>query len=552
VTLRLERSEVERFRDLVSQRLGLRFEDEKLEFLTDVLRRRIEESNSGGFASYLEKLTCPASGSRELQPVTEELTVAETHFFRNHEQLKAFAQAALAECVRAPRSHGRLRILSAGCASGEEPYSLAILVRQELPALVPDWQAWQVTIRAIDVNAAMIRKAIRGRYTAWSLRGTPEDVRQRYFRGRGSEFELEESVRSMVSFEVRNLVEEDVEWWEPGAFDVVFCRNVLMYLAPEVARAVVARIARSLRPGGFLFLGHAETLRGLSQEFQLRHSHDAFYYQRGGARDTETIPVVSSLPMAVANGSRAVVPELPDSWMEVIGQASRRIQGLAVEAPREWPPPVPRARPEATRAAGPGGATASSRSCADPARGVPRGISERTPSASVTRGWDPGRALDLLRRERFAEALDLVRAVPVESGSDPDVQLLHAVLLTNSGALEEAEEVCRRILASDGLNAGARYLMALCREHAGDGGAAVEHDQAAIYLDPGFAMPHLHLGLLAKRAGDLASARHELGEALSVLAREDASRILLFGGGFSREGLVRFCARELRTCAEPA
>jgi chemotaxis protein methyltransferase CheR len=114
--------------------------------------------------------------------------------------------------------------------------------------------------------------------------------------------------------------------------------------------------------------------------------------------------------------------------------------------------------------------------------------------------------------------MDLLRALPPESGSDHDAQLLRAVLLTNGGAVEEAEDVCRRLLASDELNAGARYLMALCREHAGDRPAAAEHDRAAIHLNPRFAMPHLHLGLLAKRAGDVATARHELGEASGLLA----------------------------------
>jgi chemotaxis protein methyltransferase CheR len=140
--------------------------------------------------------------------------------------------------------------------------------------------------------------------------------------------------------------------------------------------------------------------------------------------------------------------------------------------------------------------------------------------------------------------------LPPESTSDPDAQLLRAVLLSNAGALPEAEEVCRQLLASDELNAGARYLLALCREHVGDRLGAVEQDRTAIYLDPTFAMPRFHLGRLARRAGDLETARRELGEALALLAREESSRIVLFGGGFQREALTRLCAGELRACGE--
>jgi chemotaxis protein methyltransferase CheR len=116
----------------------------------------------------------------------------------------------------------------------------------------------------------------------------------------------------------------------------------------------------------------------------------------------------------------------------------------------------------------------------------------------------------------------------------------------NRGLLADAEGMCGHILSSDELNAGAHYLMALCREHAGDRAAAVEHDRAAAYLDAGFAMPHLHLGLLVRRTGDVERARSELGRALVLLTNEEPSRILLFGGGFSREALVALCRSELQ------
>jgi chemotaxis protein methyltransferase CheR len=159
-------------------------------------------------------------------------------------------------------------------------------------------------------------------------------------------------------------------------------------------------------------------------------------------------------------------------------------------------------------------------------------------------------ALELLGKERFAEAMELLQALPAESKADLDTQLLLAVLLTNGADLPEAERVCRRVLMLDELNAGAHYLMALCREQAGDSDGAMEHDQAASYLDSAFAMPHLHLGLVAKRSADVRTARRELGHALPLLAREDASRILLFGGGFTRTALVEFCQAELSACGD--
>jgi chemotaxis protein methyltransferase CheR len=109
----------------------------------------------------------------------------------------------------------------------------------------------------------------------------------------------------------------------------------------------------------------------------------------------------------------------------------------------------------------------------------------------------------------------------------------------------QAERACEQLLALDELNAGAHYLLALCREGAGDRGGAVSHDQTAVYLDPGFAMAHVHLGLLARRANDRNTARRELEQAILLLQREDASRLLLFGGGFSRDALMALCRAEL-------
>ncbi|MCI0620874.1 MAG: hypothetical protein L0387_04245, partial [Acidobacteria bacterium] len=162
--------------------------------------------------------------------------------------------------------------------------------------------------------------------------------------------------------------------------------------------------------------------------------------------------------------------------------------------------------------------------------------------------WDPGIVIELVRRERFSEALDVLRDLPPEWRMDLEVLLLRAVILTNSGDLPQAEKACRHLLESNELNSGAHYLMALCREHAGDLPGALDHDQTAAYLDPGFAMPHLHLGLLAKRRRNLEIARQEFGQALILLSSEDVSRILLFGGGFSREALMELSREELRAC----
>lgn len=498
--------DVQRFRELVAVRIGLRFEDSKLSDLAEVLAKRLNDSSLPCDA-YLSRLAAPESSREELRVLGRELTVGETYFFRNPDQLRAFSDVALPNRTHAQR-FGGVRILSAGCASGEEPYSLAILLatRAEAPS--------SASIRAVDLNASALAKAARACYSPWSLRETPAEVQRRWFRPQGRDLVLLEDVRRFVMFEERNLAESDAELWPPDAYDIVFCRNVLMYFTPAKALALVERITRSLVPGGYLFLGHAETLRGLSQEFHLLHTHGTFYYQR---HDTASRRVT---PHAVLHGDAALDPAPlldavsgTNTWIEAIRRASDRIHALAHASER--------------RAAG-----------VAPAR-----INGRRPPQ-----WDLASAMDLLRSERFGEALDVVQGLPSEAAGDTEVLLLRATLLTHNGQLGEAQRACAELLEVDEFNAGAHYLLALCREGLGDPEGAKHQDQIACYLDSSFAMPRLHLGLLARRAGARDLSGRELKEALDLLCREDASRLLLFGGGFTREALEALCRAELIAC----
>jgi chemotaxis protein methyltransferase CheR len=512
MTRQLERVEVEQFRALVAQRFGLQYEDGRLEYLADVLRQRMDLVGSRRFDAYAERLTSSTTGPSELRALAEQLTVNETFFFRNADNFRALAEAVLPARIAARSQQKRLRILSAGCASGEEPYTLAIVVREVLH----DLESWDVSIVGVDINPAMLTKASQGRYSSWSLRATAQEATRRYFLADGRDFVLDPRVRAMVRFEERNLIEENPLLWQPLAYDVVFCRNVLMYFTPDKAREVVERVSQALLPNGFLFLGHAETLRGLTQQFHLCHTHDTFYYRRRDASD----PVIATSVWSGAASDRfgislPQVVETTASWVDVIQRASERIASLADGRARA---PNQQAQPTVQSHA----------------------------TGSPTRTWDLGLVLEAMRQERFSEALDLIGSLPSDSQRDPDALLLRAVLLTNNGKLDESEQVCNRLLALDDLNAGAHYLMALCCEHAGDAKGAIEHDQTAIYLDAGFAMPHVHRGLMAKRSGDAATAQRELEQALILLAREDASRLLLFGGGFSRETLLQLCRAEIR------
>lgn len=498
--MNLTNAHIARFRAVVERKFGLSFNDEKQDFLVDVLRGRLE--NIGETVDiYLARLESTALNT-EWRILGELLTIPETNFFRHYDQFRAFAEVALPDRMLANKNLGRLSILSAGCASGEEAYSLAAMAQ----SVIHD-SAWQLSVLGVDINPAIIRKAIEARYSVRALRHTTREMQDQLFGQSPHDYRIVESIRKVVRFEVRNLMDDDPNFWQRGAFDIIFCRNVLIYFSPEQAQILVNRFARALAPGGYLFLGYAENLRGLSQDFHVCHTHETFYYRRRAYDEVVRQESVSSF----ASPPPAPLDDVLDgsiSWIEAIRSSAERVQSLAK----------------------------------NPA------ITPRSSSPSDKPRWNLAPAFDLLRHERFEEALAVIQDLPAEAANDLDVILLQAVLYVHQGRLDEAEKACRRLLAIDELNSGAQYILALCYEGNGDIDTAVSHDQTAIYLDPTFAMPHLHLGLLARRSHDFETARRELQQALILFEREESSRLLLFGGGFGRDALLALCRAELVAC----
>jgi chemotaxis protein methyltransferase CheR len=485
----LDGDAIDRFAALIAQRLGLFFDDDKRDFLAEVLSRAARERKLDRGA-YLDRLTQSDAEWRLLAPA---LTVTETYFFRNAAQF-----AALRETLATQPEDRPTAILSAGCASGEEPYSIAMVLAEA--GIAPP------AIHAIDINPAMLAKAAAGRYSAWSLRETDMERRARNFTAVRDGFVLDAGIRNAVTFAEGNLADADGAWWRNETFAAVFCRNVLMYFTPPAARAAIARIARCLVPGGLLFLGHAETLRGLSRDFDLRHTHGTFYYRRKDALtsaeddDAEADPLWAKLPRAPDGAGRGI------HWYELIEGATSRVRRIAARPIVAASDPPPQPAPVA-------------------------------------------RATALLAEERYGEALTLLASLPADEARDPETMFLRGVLLMHRGDIAAAERICTALLLRDGASAGAHYLMALCREAGGYRAAAALHDRHAATLDPNFALPRLHIGLMARRNGDEATARRELARAFTLLAGEQEARLMLFGGGFGREALRALCQAELAAAA---
>lgn len=502
---------VAQFRDTLTLRLGWRFASHDDARLGEVLEERRRARGLGHPDEYLEQL--PEDGA-ELVELARALTITETYFLRNPDQFRVL-EGILRDHAAAGRRH--LRILSAGCSSGAEAHSVAIVAQD----VAREQSGLTVSVHGIDVNPDVVEAARRGVYAEWALRGVPPAVIRRCFARRGSAYEVVEQVRAMVRFEVRNLVDDDPGFWTDAGFDVIFCRNVLMYFERNAARSIVARCSRALVDGGHLFLGHAENLRGLSREFELIHRGDAFFYRR--------LPRGATIASA---GERS----WPDSSVEVAWRSPSPTDEMA---PPDCAPAWPASIAASSERIASLDATARSPTLA---RSAPR---TEAPPRRDALAWE--QSVRLMAAERFDEALDLARGTS-EPSSSPELLLVRAAASLALGDFDEAEALARRIVELADLDPGGHYLLGLTREHAGDVDTAIEHHRIAAYLDPEFGMAHLQLGRLARRRGEITEARRELTLAASLLPTEDSARLGLFGGGFGRDSLVSLCEAELAAC----
>lgn len=272
-------------RSLIAERLGLDFTERREDDLERRVLRACSAVGAADPARYVAKLSKLPAESPEWMRFIGHLTVGETYFFRDHGFFEALEKEVLPQLIEHRRRKGirRLRIWSAGCSTGEEPYSLAML----LDRLVPDRADWSITVLATDLNPQTVAVARQGVYREWSFRGTPEWIRRRYFRGRGAGmFELDTEIRQMVTFAPLNLAEEVYPSLATNttAMDVILCRNVVMYFTREAQRETVARLQGALAEGGWLALSAAETSADLLRPLEPMRFADAVLFRKGESR----------------------------------------------------------------------------------------------------------------------------------------------------------------------------------------------------------------------------------------------------------------------------
>lgn len=272
-------AQFQRLREFLYAHAGLYFADSKRFLLECRLQKRLRALDALDVDGYLELVTAPARGAAELRNLLDVVTTHETSFFRNRPQLEAFQRHVLRNLVAQGEKSGRrrLRIWSAACSSGEEPYTLAMLVLEALGDALP---RWEVRILGTDISHGVLEQARCGEYGRASFRNTPAYYVGKYFAMVANDrFRVSDEPRRLVELRALNFADTARMRLMQG-FDVIFCRNALIYFDLDAKRRFVAQFTHALEAGGFFFVGHSESLHGMSAELKLVHFPGALAYQK--------------------------------------------------------------------------------------------------------------------------------------------------------------------------------------------------------------------------------------------------------------------------------
>lgn len=455
--------------EFVADAMGLHFPRERWDDLQRGLRGAALEFGYEDAAACIDWLLSAPPTRAQLQVLASHLTVGETYFFRDPLTLKALTDNVLPELIRSRRGREqRLRIWSAACCSGEEPYSLAILLHQ----LLPDLQDWDVTITATDINPHFLRKGVAGLYGEWSFRNAPAWLKPRYFnRCADGRYAVVPEIKKLVSFACLNMVEDTYPSLATNthAMDLIFCRNVLMYFTPHQITNVIGNLTHALVDGGWLAVSPTEASRALYPRFSAVDFPGAILFQKNKASSPITpievaVAPVPSFRMAAAEEPLpCILPTTP--------------------APPAWQPAPVVTEPS------------------------------HSPMAS---------AQTLFEQGRYEEAVDtLLAALALRTPCPPEPALLRllARALANQGRLVDALAWCERWIAADKLDPAGHYLRAIILQEHGDPEQARSSLQRAVYLQADFVMAHFTLGHLAQGQGKSPEADRHFANALDLLRR---------------------------------
>ncbi|MBF0460349.1 MAG: hypothetical protein HQL87_03045 [Magnetococcales bacterium] len=499
---------LERFCQIIGMHTGLVIPEHDRLYLREKLARRLYATQISETECYLALLMAEGPASeQEWRELVLELTTGESYFFRDAGQMCLLREIILPELLRLRLPDHSLRIWSAGCSTGEEPYSLAIMMQ----TLLPGAGAWEIHIKGTDINEYALQQARAGRYGRWAFRGVAEETVERYFTRSRGEWQLQPAVRGMVSYEKLNLIKDMFPDPVRGLhdLDLIVCRNVFIYFNQAAIAGIMARFAASLRPGGYILTGHAEVQQPVSQlvtsgalPLLARQFPDSVIFQRPLDGDPHPAHLRRGGPPGLAAPHVAPSPArlhpAHSSGHNSFATSGKGVGVRQTSAPGT-PPPL----------AGTGNSPLP-----PSGQGMRSGVVD-TPHQSAEKSLKQASAL--FAQGLYGEAIQLAETLLEMTAIGGDVCLLLARAHANLGEVAKAEGYCRDALRQRPFAAEPHFLLANLVQDRGDAEQAKDLLKKTLYLDHAHVPAYLQLATLYQEEGVLERARQMRLGALDVL-----------------------------------
>ena len=468
-------------RSYLHQNLGLNYNERQNKELS---RKMDQASYSFGFSQteqFVNWILNKQLTNDELFKLAGHLTIGETYFMREKKGYDFLEQIYLPGLIQKRiTSNKKLRVWCAGCATGEEAYSLAIVLQQTIPKI----SEWDVSILATDINPVFLEKAKKGIYTKWSFRNNTEKFIENYFIKSGkNEFQIIPEIKRMVKFASLNLAGDDYPSKSNNTndFDIIFCRNVLIYFSNEGMRAVSERLYHSLTEGGVLVVSPVEMSNLICPKFNsIFYSGFTIYHKGNAESKTNGLNELQSIPNQQLKKA------------ELISQ--KKVESKPLKIPVKIDVPKP-----------------------------PKPISVRSVEHTVekTNSLFYFENIKSLYTQGAFEETEILLANYLNKSENYDIDAITMMAKTkaNLGKLQEAEFWCTKGLTLNKLDSNLHYLMATVMQETGNDENAITALKMALYLEPNFVLAHFLLGTLLSKRGDSATGIKAYKNALSSLSK---------------------------------
>lgn len=504
-----------RFRDWIHRHSGIYLEDGKLDSLRISLVTRATRFGILDYNEYYELLT---NNDEEFRELLNLVTINETSFFRFPAQFEALRDYVIPEILESKgRSSRSFRVWSAGCSTGEEPYTIAMtLLDSMLEGL-----GYRCEVLGTDVSTQALDKAKAAVYRNRSVKGLAENVVNRWFEPVTGGYRPIERVRNAVDLTFHNLVKEPYPLALLSSWDVIFCRNVTIYFRIESTRRVVDNFYESLNPGGYLFIGHSETLSSISERFEPVEIGGVFLYRKPAAKSVFTFGDVDRGDRKV--GSARVAAKHPAS--AVTARHTARPRGRSESRVGSRPSPL-----------------------TVPAETTP--VQEQSVADADTRTVVDliGEARELLELGRPDSARELVDEALVAEPRNVEALLVRSYAHADAGDLEAAVADASTAVSIDPLLAAARYILGIIYLREGDEHAALAEFKRTMYIDHEFVLAYFNAANIYRSRGAMDDACREYVNALRALESNPDGSWTAFLGGFRPDLLAKTCERSLIEC----